>query len=183
MAVATRRSCRGRPRRSAPALSPSSASTASRATSLCAMPACRTTWSSATCWPRPSPAPTATPWPATTTSCAAHRSSSSNTASGAPSSAERTTTTWCGWTSSASHAVGGLDAEQVQAEAEDVGREVTQRQAVGTLLGGVGPQHRALLVEGGERLRRFEQVGAQPVWLQRVGHGLDGASETEELQG
>ena len=52
----------GRRRRPAPRPSPSSASTASRATCSCATPRCPTTSPSATCWPRRSPAPTATRW-------------------------------------------------------------------------------------------------------------------------
>ena len=59
----------GRRRRPAPHASRSWASTASRATCWCATRRCPPTWPSATCWPRRSPAPTATRWAPTTTRC------------------------------------------------------------------------------------------------------------------
>src|SRR4051794_36337421 len=112
-------------------------------------------------------------WPTITTRFAGRPSSSCRTAAGGSLSAARTTTissvstsdtptqslSWPAATcegvcapknrsESRLHARRGLDTQEAEAEAQRARREGTQLEPVPPLLGRVGPQHRALLVEG-----------------------------------
>ncbi len=82
-----------------------------------------------------------------------------------------------------SHPLGSLQPEQIETgrhDSQDKGAEGQPRIAH---LVGVGLEHRAVLVEGGEALGELEQVGTEPVRLVR-GSDLDhDVTEAEQEQG
>src|SRR3954471_9062185 len=80
------------------------------------------------------------------------------------------------------HALGGGDPEEVETGDEDLEGHPAQGQPGGAR-GVVGLEHGAALVEDREGLGQLEEVGAQPVRLERVSDLDDDVAEPEQPQG